>query len=104
MRNKVGKEQFEKLSDIPEWSTFDISEVLFDKFLLFFKLEAVTNKCKNAHGKDRGLGKTFEMDRVSGNGTETDSLKQKLVQSEKLMAQKEKLLEKEKNQLEKMKE
>ena len=97
MRNKVGKEQFEKLSDIPEWSTFDISEVLFDKFLLFFKLEAVTNKCKDGHGKDRGLGKTFEMDKVSGNGTETDSLKQKL-------AQKEKLMEKENNQLEKMKE
>ena len=30
--NEVGEEEFEKLSDLPEWSVFDLSDLLFDKF------------------------------------------------------------------------
>ena len=71
MMNKVGKEEFEKLSDLPEWSVFDLSDTLFDKFLLFFQLEAAVSaerkdgkgeksKCAKATARAEGGGKAGE--------------------------------------------
>ena len=83
MLGKVGEEEFEKLSDVPEWSVFDLSDTLFDKFLLFFKLKeemqlaTVSEKRKDGQGK--GLGKaTASAERCGkeGEGDETKALEE----------------------------
>ena len=68
--NKVGEEEFEKLSNMPAWSVCDLSDFLFDKFVLFFKLEAemqssaVSKQSKD--GNDQGAGKPTPMEDKSG--------------------------------------
>ena len=76
--NKVGEEEFEKLSDMPVWSVCDLSDFLFDKFVLFFKLEAemqssaVSKQCKD--GNEQGLGKPTALEEKSGKEVESKTL------------------------------
>ena len=79
--NEVGEEEFEKLSDLPEWSVFDLSDLLFDKFLLFFKLEAEmrpTAVNKDGAETEQGLGKVTalaEKEGKSGEGVKAKTLR-----------------------------
>ena len=75
MLNRVGKEEFEKLSDVPEWSVFDLSDALFDKFLLFFKLEAEMRPKERKERREKGLGKATALAERGGKAGEGDKMK-----------------------------
>ena len=75
MLNRVGKEEFEKLSDVPEWSVFDLSDALFDKFLLFFKLEAEMRPEERKERREKGLGKATALAERGGKAGEGDKMK-----------------------------
>ena len=75
MLNRVGKEEFEKLSDVPEWSVFDLSDALFDKFLLFFKLEAEMRPEERKERREKGLGKATALAERGGKAGEGDERK-----------------------------
>ena len=79
MLNRVGKEEFEKLSDVPEWSVFDLSDTLFDKFLLFFKLEAEMRHAavseERKERREKCLGKASALAERGGKAGEGDKMK-----------------------------
>ena len=72
----MGKVEFEKLSDLPVYKVFDLSDVLFDKFLLFFKLEAAVSTEKKDGKEERGkLGKATALAKKGGKAGEGDESK-----------------------------
>ena len=75
MVNKVGKVEFEKLSDLPVYKVFDLSDVLFDKFLLFFKLEAEMRPEERKERREKGLGKATALAERGGKAGEGDKMK-----------------------------
>ena len=76
MVNKVGKVESEKLSDLHVYKVFDLSDVLFDKFLLFFKLEtAVSTEKKDGKGERDKLGKATAPAKKGGKAAEADESK-----------------------------
>ena len=78
--NKVGEEEFEKLSNMPVWSVCDLSDFLFDKFVLFFKLEAeMQSSAVSKQSKDRndqGLGKPTALEEKSGEEVKSETSKE----------------------------